>query len=146
MTASTLRKTSSAICLLVAGSADVASFSGRHSATSTLCWVGVSGIAVERASRRVASDSGGPGIAEEQLRRAEAQPVALAQPLAPDDALAVDVGAVARQPVVDERPLVADLLEQRVRARHLDVPAERDVGLRLAPDASAASGRAAAGR
>ena len=74
-----------------------------------------------------------PGIAEEQLRRAEAQPVALAQPLAPYDTLAVDVGPVARQPVVDERPLVTDELEQRMRARHLDVPTQRDVRLGLAP-------------
>ena len=52
----------------------------------------------------------------------------------PRIALAVDVRPVARQPVVDERPVRSDPLELRVRPRHLRVPVEHDVVARDAPD------------
>ena len=52
----------------------------------------------------------------------EAQHVAVAQAPAPVDALAVDERAVARQAVVDERPLAAARLELGVHAGHLAVP------------------------
>ena len=45
------------------------------------------------------------------------------QPAAAAEALAVDVGAVAREPVVDDDPLAADRFHLRVHPRDLRVPA-----------------------
>ncbi|CAA9496551.1 MAG: hypothetical protein AVDCRST_MAG85-1503 [uncultured Solirubrobacteraceae bacterium] len=67
-------------------------------------------------------------------RLARLDHVAVAKPLASRDARPVEPGPVARQPVVDEGPLGAELLELRVQPRHLGVPAERDVVRRPAPD------------
>ena len=50
------------------------------------------------------------------------------------DALAGDERAVARPPVVDERPLGAQSLERHVHARDLGVPLQHDAGGTAAPD------------
>ena len=69
--------------------------------------------------------------AEQHDRVAEAQDVAVAQRALLRDALAVQVGAVAR-PVVDERPALLGAEQLRVAARDLVVPGERDVVVRRA--------------
>ena len=75
-----------------------------------------------------------PGRAVEHHRLAEARHVAVAQVTPPADALAVDVGAVAREAVVDERPLPAAALEMGVQRRDLAVPLEADARRQRAAD------------
>jgi hypothetical protein len=111
LTASTLRCASSAISRLVAGVASAELASGRQSATSRCRWVSVTGIAP---CPRPATSVDTPLArrrTEEHRRLADAQAVAVAQPPAPGHPFAVHVGAVARQPVVDQRPVAADRFE-----------------------------------
>ena len=58
---------------------------------------------------------------------------------APDDARAVHERSVAREPVVDEHPPAAHLLDQRVCTRHFRIPRKRDVGSRRRGRSSRAS-------
>ena len=119
---------SAAICSLVAGvHGPVSARHGRQRASRT---------------RRCAADSGGGGAsrdsgsgrpararggrAEHQRRVPRADDVAVAQLPPPPDPLLVDVGAVARQAVVLDRPLAADALELGVGARDAVVPVERE--------------------
>jgi len=74
---------------------------------------------------------------EGHRRDADADDVAVLQPPAAVDALAVEEGAVARAAVVDERPLLPHPLERRVHARHGRVPGQRDVAGVLAADRQA---------
>ena len=74
------------------------------------------------------------GRAERDQRAADRDHVAVVQPVARRHALAVDVGAVARQAVVDDRPLVAEALERGVHARDLGVPVEHDLVARPPAD------------
>src|SRR4051794_31736843 len=67
--------------------------------------------------------------AERHRRLAKHDPVAVLEPAAPVDALAVDVGPIAREAVVDHDPVAANRLDLRVQARDLGVPPERDVAL-----------------
>src|SRR5262249_48082577 len=67
-------------------------------------------------------------------RLADAKAVTIAQPLATADTIAVDIGPVRGETVVDDRPFAAEGLELRVQARNLRVPADRDVHLAAASD------------
>ena len=136
LTASSERKTSSAICWLVAGVAYwLPSRNGRQSATRIRRWVSVSSGASAalgrgdrgRARRRLRG-------AEDDDRRPEAKLVAVGEPPPAADALAVEEGAVAGEAVVGDRPLAADALDLGVQARDLLVDVEADVDLRPAPD------------
>src|SRR3954451_5278452 len=134
LTPSTLRKSSSAICRLVAGAACLAPAPyGRQSASSTRrCAAVISGGAPEVTA--AVSPRGVARAREAHPRRAEAHDVAAAQPQPPGHAVAVDERPVARQPVVSDRPVRADPLELGVHARDLVVPAKADVGGGAAPD------------
>ena len=131
LTASTLRCTSAAICGLVAGVAELDSTFGRHSAISSLRWVSVKGIdgrRLERPRRRLTALVA-LGLPVDDAGLAEVHVVLVLQPVPAVDPAAVHERAVERHAVVDQRPLAADRLEQRVRSRDLGVPRERDVGL-----------------
>ena len=62
---------------------------------------------------------------------AEAQRVAVGEPAPAADALAVHERAVARQAVVDDRPVLLDALQPGVQARDLVVPVEHAGPTRL---------------
>ena len=64
----------------------------------------------------------------------DAQQVAVAQAPAPGDALAVDEGAVAREPVVDHEPLAAQRPQLRVELGDLGIPTDPHVGSLAAAD------------
>ena len=72
--------------------------------------------------------------AEGQRGAPDADDVAVAQAAAGRHALLVDPRAVAREAVVGDRPVAAQPLERRVRARHARVPRQRHVGRLVAPD------------
>jgi hypothetical protein len=78
---------------------------------------------------------GGPAVGDRRLP--DADHVAVAQAVAPADALPVDVGAVARKAVVADRPLARDVLELGVQARDLRVPGQRHAVARAASHADA---------
>ena len=106
------------MCLLVAGRAHGSPpANGRQRATSTRRWASetaVKAIDALRDLRRGRARRPPPsGERKTIARAAEAQLVALLQALAPAHALAVDVGAVARQAVVGDRPAT----RPRARAR-----------------------------
>ena len=78
---------------------------------------------------------------QHRLRRPEQQPrapdgelVAVDEPHAPAHAMSVHERSVAREPVVDERPVAAGALEDRVHAGDLGVPRQRDLARRAAAD------------
>jgi hypothetical protein len=68
----------------------------------------------------------GTGTAENHRGAADAHHVAVVQAPAAHDALAVDERAVARQAVVDERPIPAHELELGVGPRDLRIPRQRE--------------------
>jgi hypothetical protein len=76
----------------------------------------------------------GGGSPERDERAADAQLVAVAKPAPAAHPLAVAERPVGRQPVVGDRPVVADALELRVRARDLKVPRHAQVGAGAAAD------------
>ena len=98
---------------------------------STLCRIGVSGIGIRGWFRARRLGLGGTGDRETAAACCQPRAGRLTQPLTADDAPAVDEGAVARESLVDERPLRSDLLEQRVGARDLLVSAQHDVRVGL---------------
>jgi uncharacterized protein DUF6077 len=86
--------------------------------------------------------AGGVGRRERRLGLAEEhQPgppdrdlVPVGEPRAPPHAMSVHERSVAREAVVDQRPVPAGALEDRVHARHLGVPGERDLARGAAAD------------
>src|SRR6185312_320072 len=76
-------------------------------------------------------------VAEDDHGRAGAHDVAVAQALPRRHALAVDVGPVAREALVGDRPDAADALELGVGARDVAVPVDLDVGAVAAADGHA---------
>ena len=74
-------------------------------------------------------------------RISEHQGVTVAKPLAPNHGFVVDEGAVVRQPVVADGPVLADSLELRVQAGNLGVPRQRDVSIRPPAHTQAGPGR-----
>ena len=83
--------------------------------------------------------TGGP--AHEHDRPSELQPVPVPQPPPAVDALPVDVGAVARQAVVNKEELAAELLQLGVEPRDLVVPVDAQRRLRVAADRELAGER-----
>ena len=119
-----------------AASRTAAAANGRHSATSTRRWAALSCGAGPRTPATVLPPPLASGAEYVSARPPDARCTSpCAQRTAAVHALAVDVRAVARAAVVDERPDVPDALDVRVRARDLVVPRQRDVAGRLAPDA-----------
>ena len=122
-TASTQRCSSPAMSWFVAGTANSSCLYGRARATSTWRWVGGRSPSVSRSPAIwVGWESSAVGALVGDRGLPDADDVAVAQAVAAADALAVDVGAVARQAVVGDRPLPADALELGVQARDLRVP------------------------
>jgi hypothetical protein len=74
-------------------------------------------------------------VAVDEQGAADSHHIPSAQSAATGDSNAVDIGAVAGQPVVDQQPLAAGVLELCVQPRDLSVETEREVRLRGAPDA-----------
>ena len=74
------------------------------------------------------------GRREQQARAPDAELVAVGQAPAPAHPLSVHERAVAREAVVDQRPVAARALEDRVHARDLGVPRQRDLARRAAAD------------
>ena len=147
LTPSTERYSSAAICWLVAGAANAEdSANGRHRRHEHALLHGgelehrvrVAGDA--RGRRRAAvrvdeRDHGAPGADEVAVR----EPPPARQPLAGHER------PVLGQPVVHDRPLAADALDDRVQAGDLGVPVERDVVLRRGARSSRARRRRAIG-
>ena len=115
-TPGTDRFSSAAISRLLAGTAPRSvRASGRHSATSTRRSAAVTiGARVATADAVVSLTA--LGERNRSGRRADAHDVAVVEPPPAQDPLAVHERAVARQPLVDQRPVAAEELELRVRA------------------------------
>ena len=101
-------------------------------------------LADVRADRRHSGARGGAAgrRAEHDDSRADGDRVAVAQSAAARDPLAVDPRAVMGDPVVHDRPLLADALERSVDPRHARVPVEHDVVARAPADREARRRRA----
>ena len=101
------------------------------------------GLGQARQRRSLAGDHGrvGRGRLTEVVgehRAPDADQVPVLQALAPEHPLAVEEGAVGRQPVVDDRPFAAEALELGVQPRHLSVPGDRDARLGAPADRAVA--------
>ena len=136
LTASTLRNSSAAISWLVAGVARPLRLLERATEREqdAPLRLGEAG----RDQHVVRDDRGIPSAARRRPVQdegaTEAQHVAVTQPAPSLHALAVHVRAVSRQPVVDEHAIRSDPLHLGMQARHLRVPAQRDVCRSVAAD------------
>ena len=66
------------------------------------------------------------GVAEDESRPADLDHVAVDQAPPAEQPLGVQERAVAREPLVDEHPVIAEPLERGVHAGHLRVPTDRE--------------------
>ena len=129
LTASTLRKTSSAICWLVAGSREAAVAIGpAEGDQNPALGVGQLDGGQVAGRDRLLHERRLRGVVGEH-RAPDANAVPVAQALAAADALAVDVGPVRREPVVDDRPFSAEVVQLGVQAGDLAVPRDRQIHL-----------------